>query len=258
MKTRNTRRGNSGQVLIIVALIITLLLLSTALYVAETEKDAAVYKSEVAPAFSAYRLGTMHTVISALSNISNGGSADILVANLNQFKSMVGNRSLTAIFKMEFTPLNMAPYQDGVWIDWGSSGKGVSSAYVNFILNYSGISATYSSEYAVNITSEIEVSGVYTILNGSQKQVTLTFTVRNEGKPALARNFTVYYEQDGSLSTEEWVQVASPSVTDYGNGTYLMLFTAETTNPDDPMLVSVHCHDLRYIFIRANVTCTQV
>jgi hypothetical protein len=257
MKTRNSSRGNSGQVLIIVSLIVTMLLLSTALYVAETTKEGAVYEAEVEPAFSAYRLGTMHTIISALSNISNGGSADILVADLNQFNSVVGNHSFNAIFKMEFTPFNMMPYQDGVWIDWGSSGKGISSAYVNFILNSSGTSATYYSEYAVNITSEIDVSGEY-MLNGTLKQATVACTVLNEDKPALARNFTVYYEQDGSLSPEEWLQVASPSITDYGNGTYLMSFTAETTNPDDPLLVSVHCHDLRYIFIKANATCTQV
>jgi hypothetical protein len=258
MKTRHTSRGNSGQVLIIVSLIVTMLLLSTALYIAETAKDVAVYEAEVEPAFSAYRLGTMHTIISALSNISNGGSTDILVANLNRFNSVVGNHSFNAIFKMEFTPFNMAPYQSGVWIDWGSSGKGVSSAYVSFILNSSGTAATCYSEYAVNITSELDVSGEYTLLNGTLKQVTVTCTVRNEGTPALARNFTVYYEQDGSLSPEEWVQVASPSITDYGNGTYVLSFTAETTNPDDPLLVSVHCHDLRYIFIKANATCTQV
>jgi hypothetical protein len=258
MKTRNSSRGNSGQVLIIVSLIVTMLLLSTALYVAETEKDVAVYELEVDPAFSAYRVGTIHTIISALSNISNAGFTDILVADLNQFKSVVDNYSFNTIFKMEFASFNMTPYQDGVWIDWGSSGKGATSAYVNFILNSSGTSATYYAEYAVNIISEIDVTGVYTLLTGSLKQANVTCTVLNEDKPALAQNFTVYYEQDGLLSPEEWVEVASPSITDYGNGTYLMSFTAETTNPDDPLLVSVHCHDLRYIFIKANATCTQV
>jgi len=151
----------------------------------------------------------------------------------------------------------VTPYQDGVWISWDSSGHGISSAYVNLILNSSGTAAAYYSEYAVNVTSEIEVDGYYTALTGSLKQVNLTCNIINEGKPALAQNFTVYYEQDGSLSPEEWIQVASPSITDYGNGTYVMSFTAETTNPDDPMLVSVQSHDLRYILTQANVTCTQ-
>jgi hypothetical protein len=258
MKPRHSSRRNSGQVLVIASLVVTLLLLSTALYVSEIEKNAAVYESRVDPAFSAYKLGVTHTVISALANISNGGSADVLVSDLNCFKSVVDNHSFNAIVKMDATPLNATPYQDGVWISWDSSGRGISSAYVNLVLNSSGTSATYYSEYAINVTSEINVNGYYTSLTGSLKQVNLTCNILNEGKRALAQNFTVYYEQDGSLSPEEWVQVASPSITDYGNGTYTMSFTAETTNPEDPVLVSVHSNDLRYILIKANVTCTQV
>ena len=258
MKPPRSKRRNSGQVLIIASLVVTLLLLSTALYVSEIEKNAAVYESRAKPAFSAYKLGVTHTVISALANISNGGSTDVLVADLNQFKSVVNKNSFSAIVKMDVTPLNAAPYQDGVWISWGSSGRGISSAYVNLALNSSGTSAIHYSEYAINVTSEIEVNGYYTLLMGSLKQVNLTCNILNEGKPALAQNFTVYYEQDGSLSPEEWIPVASPGITDYGNGTYTMSFTAETTNPDDPMLVSVHSHDLRYILTKANVTCTQV
>jgi hypothetical protein len=254
----HSSRGNSGQVLIIASLVVTLLLLSTAVYVSEIEKNVAVYDSRVDPAFSAYKLSVTHTVISALANISNGGSADALAADLNQFKSVVGNHSFDAIVNMDFTPLNMTPYQDGIWISWDASGRGISSAYVNLVLNSSGTSATYYSEYAISVTSEINVNGYYTLLTGSQKQVNLTCNILNEGKPALAQNFTVYYEQDGSLSPEEWVQAASPSITDYGNGTHIISFTANTTNPDDPMLVSVHSHDLRHVLIEANVTCTQV
>lgn len=259
MKTCQTnRRRNSGQVLIIAALIITMLLLSTALYVAETEKEVPAYDSATDADFSAYKLGVTHTVISALANISNGGETGILITDLNQFQSVVESHSYNAIIKMEFAPLNAAPYQDGVWMNWGAEGRGVSGAYVNVYLNSTGTSATYHSEYAVNLTSELKVSGFYTLLTGSLKQVNLTCSLFNEGKPALAQNFTVFYEQDGSLSTEEWIQVASPSVADYGNGTYAMFFTAETTNPDDSMLVSVYCHDLRGILVRANATCTQV
>jgi hypothetical protein len=231
VKHRRSNRRNSGQVLIIASLVVTLLLLSTALYVSEIEKNAAVYETRADPAF--------------------------LVANLNQFKSVVDSHSFNALVEMDVTPLNVAPYQDGVWISWDFSGRGISSAYVNLVLNSSGTAVAYYSEYAVNVTSEINVDGYYTTLTGSLKQVNLTCNILNEGKPALAQNFTVYYEQDGSLSPEEWVQIASPSITDYGNGTYVISFTAETSNPDDPLLVSVHSHDLRYILIKANVTCTQ-
>ena len=244
--------------LVIASLVITLLLLSTAIYVSEIEKNTKMTEQKVNPAFSTYKLGVTHTVMSALANVSNGGSASVLAADLNKFTSVVGGHSFDAIVQMDCTPLNTAPYQDGFWISWDASGRGISSAYVNLVLNASGTSATYYSEYVVNVTSEIEVNGYYEVLTGSTKQVNLTCNVLNEGKPALAQNFTVYYEQDGSLSPEEWVQVTSSTVTDYGNGTYTMSFTAETTNPADPMLVSVQSHDLRFILIQANVTCTQV
>jgi hypothetical protein len=257
VKTRPCRR-NSGQVLIIAALVVTLLLLSTALYVSEVEKNATVYEQRVNPDFSEYKLGVTHTVISALANVSNGGSAGVLATNLDQFQAVVEANSFNAMVEMDCTPFNAAPYQDGFWISWGTNGRGISSAYVNLVLNSSGTSASYYSEYAVNVTSEIEVAGYYTVLTGALKQVNLTCNVLNEGNSALAQNFTVYYEQDGSLSPEEWVQVTSPSITDYGNGTYTMSFTAETTNPEDQMLVSVHSNDLRYILTQANVTCTQV
>ena len=258
MEKHIPNRGNSGQVLVIASLVVTLLLLSTAVYVTETQKNTAVYDSRAEPAFSAYKLGATHTVISALANVSNGGSANVLTACLDQFKSVVNNHSFNAIVKLDFTPLNTTPYQEGVWISWDSNGHGVSSAYVNLALNSSGTSATYYSEHAINVTSELTVNGIYTPLTGSLKQVNLTCNVLNEGKPAPAQNFTVYYEQDGSLSPEEWVQVASPSITDHGNGTYAISFTADTTNPSDPMLVSVYSQDLRHILTRANVTCTQV
>ena len=258
MRPRGSNRGNSGQVLIIAALILTLVLLSTAVYVADTQKNVPVYNSGTEPSFSAYKLGATNTVISAVANISNGGSVDVLVADLNQFKSVVNSHSFSAMVKIDFAPLNMTPYNDGVWVSWGSNGHGISGVYVNMVLNSSGTSATCYSEYAINVTSEINVNGQYTLLNESLKQVDLTCNILNEGIPALAQNFTVYYEQDGSLSTEEWIQVASPNISDYGNGTYHMSFTANTTNPDDPMLISVHSQDLRQIFVKANVTCTQV
>src|SRR4030066_271096 len=52
---------------------------------AVNEKNAALYEARANPAFSAYKLGVTHTVISALANISNGGSTNVLAEDLNQF-----------------------------------------------------------------------------------------------------------------------------------------------------------------------------
>jgi hypothetical protein len=257
MKCHHVGRQKSGQVLVITSLIITLLFLSSVLYIAETERTLPVSTTGASMAFPAYKLGAVHAIVSAIANISNGGNFDVLVEDLNRFRAAVVGHSYDAMVKMEFTPLNSAPYHDGVWVSWSENGLGVSSGYVSFAFNSSSLSTSYYSEYSVNVTSAIAISGYYTPLNGSLKQTEVTFKVSNEGKPALAQNFSVYYETDGSLSTEEWVQVVSPMVSDYGNGTYLLSFMAETVNPGDPLIVSVHCWDLRSIFVRANVTCVQ-
>src|SRR3989304_7362015 len=84
---RQRCRQNSGQVLVITSLILLLLLFSTALYVAETEKNTPISYAEEDISFVAYRLGTVHSVISALANISNGGSVEVLAEDLNRFES---------------------------------------------------------------------------------------------------------------------------------------------------------------------------
>lgn len=254
---RQRCRQKSGQVLVITSLIIILLLFSTALYVAETEKNTPISYGEQDIGFAAYKLGTVHSVISALANISNGGSIGVLAENLNRYESLVLSHSYGATTVIEWVPSNVAPYQGGVWLSWDGEGFGISSICAYFTLNSTGISKTQYGQHSVNVTSTISISGQYTPLNGSEKQTEVIVSVQNEGKPALAKNFTVYYEDDGSLSTEVWIQVASPSQVDYGNGTYRLSFTAETSNPADPLVVSVHSHDLRSVFVMANVTCIQ-
>ena len=108
-------------------------------------------------------------------------------------------------------------------------------------------------EYDVNVTTAADLSGNYQ-LNGNLTQVNLTVNVLNEGKPALAQNFTFYFEN----ATDGWVKVSSPSITDFGNGTYSVSFTTETDQSSDPLLVSMLCQDQRGISVGANVTCTNI
>jgi hypothetical protein len=206
--------------------------------------------------FSSIRQASVHTVVSALVNISNGGDKGILATDLDQLKYFVAIHSYNSILNMNYTPLSNGAFQDGVCMSWGGTGEGMSSAYIDFALNSSGGSTDYYSDYVVNITSKIVVNGYYTLLTGASKQLNVTCRLYNEGKPAIAKNFSVYYEYDGLLSIEEWVQITSPSIIDYGNGTYIISSTVSTINRDDPLLISVHSHDLRDILVLANVTCT--
>ena len=73
----------------------------------------------------------------------------------------------------------------------------------------------------------------------------------------MAKNITLFFEEDGDLSTQEWIEADSPNITDYGNGTYFLSFIAETQTRNDPVLVSAQVYDLRGIFVLANATCIE-
>jgi hypothetical protein len=234
-----------------------MLLLSTVIYINEAQKNAPIYAAEADVDFAASKQAVKHTVVSALANITNSGNVSVLADSLEKLKSVLTANSYNAIFGMQFAALNASSYQEGIWTSWGPSGAGISSAYVGIVLNASGPSATQYSQFAVNVTTNIVVSGDYVKLNGTSKQVNVTFTLSNEDKQALAESFTVYYEYNGSLLTEEWIQATSPTTVDYGNGTYLTSFTGDTFERDNPVLISVHCQDTRGIFVWANATATE-
>ena len=254
MKTAySNRRKNSGQVLIITSLVVVMLLLSTVIYVTETEKNAPVYNADGNVGLSTIRQAARHTIMSALVNISNGGAPSVLAEDLNRLSSAVGSRSYNAMSDLKVAALNSAPYADGVWVSWGANGEGVSSILVNFALNASGNSGSYYSDYTINVTSSISINGYFTQLNESERQVNLISTVLNEGKHAQAGNSVFFYEQDSPVG---WMQAASPSTIDYGNGTYLTTFTAENTT-QSTLPVSVHYQDTRGISVWTNATCIQ-
>jgi hypothetical protein len=256
MKNRNLKRDNSGQVIVITALMVALVLLSTAIFVIETEKDVPTGGTDANNVFSLYQQAARSTLISALAHVTNHGDPSILTADLNELDSLITSHSYQSILQMNFTPLNETPYKNGILI-WGTDGQGISSAYVTFTINSTGTSSTSSLEYAINVTSQANLSGSYLQLNGTLNQVNLTVNVLNEGKPALAQNFAFYYE-DAASSTENWTRVTSPSMTDFGNGTYAVSFNAQTQQPGDPLVASMHCQDQRGILICANVTCTNL
>ena len=251
MKKRNLKHDSSGQVIIITALLVASLLLSTAIYVFETEKDVPTAGAEV-NVLPAYQQSTLSTLISALANVTNGGDSSVLTADLNELNAAITNDSYQAMLQMTYTPLDVAPYQNGLWISWGEDGQGVSSAYVNFVFDSSSSSASSNLEYYVNVTTSADLSGNYQT-NSNSTQVNLTVSVLNEGAPALAENFAFYFEN----AAGGWVQVTSPSITDFGNGTYSASFTIGTDQFSDPLLVSMVCQDQRGISVGANVTCTN-
>ena len=249
---------NSGQTLIITALTISLLILSVAYGVFEAGRRGGTRSTTTLnqPVF-ATKLGLKNTVTSALVNVSNGGENTILATNLDTYASFVGNQSHFGKCTILSTELDASPYASGMWISWGSDGTGVSSAYANFTLAFTSTTSNVQMEHVTNVTTRINVEGVYTKLGGASKQVNVTCKIFNEENAALANNVTLYYEYDGNPVDQNWIAAPSPAVTDYGNGTYTISFTADTHTSDDPMLVSAQVYDLRELFVLANATCTE-
>jgi hypothetical protein len=246
---RNFRQNRSGQVIVVTALLVAIVLLSTAVYVVKTEKSvpSAATQTDVYPA---YEESLRNTLISVLANITGGGNPAVLSTDLSKLQSAFSAHSYQAILQMDYSPLEVNPYLGGFWISSGTNGQGVSSVCVDFAFSSAGLSQTSSMAYNANITSQIAVAGSYQQVNDSQKEITLTISVLNEGSPALAQNFLLQYQ----VGTD-WVAVGSTIINDHGDGTYSISFNAETGQIGDPVVVSVLCEDQRGIFVGASLTC---
>jgi hypothetical protein len=250
MKRRSARSNNSGQALIVTSLIISMLLLSTAYYVFEIEENVTNDSGSINNAFLATRLSTLNTVISSLASISNGGNRSVLMTNLDRLTSVTEGHSYDGECRLLFTPLNSSLYQDGIETSWESSGLGISSAYVSFSLNVSGLSVSYYSTYAVNVTTALTIEGSCTS-NDNETRVNITCRVYDEQGFALANDITLLYQNqtDGNWKT---VNPLNNNAIDCGNGTYFISFNMYAQNV---LNVSAHVHDSRDIFVIANTTC---
>lgn len=246
---------SSGQLLIVAALAIAIIISTTTVYVYEVsrEKPSIPQGFPVADFVLAVKQGSRNAMISALANATNGGEKTVLASNLNGLSQAYKSLNAYGLYYLSYTVLNDSRYTDGFLLSWeDSSGSGISSASANFTLKFYGLTEKTILSYAINITTTIRLEGSYT-LNGSEKVVSLVCQVFNEGKPALAKNITVYYELYGG-----WVPANSSnnlSITDYGNGTYTIFFAVSTDS--DTVQVSAHIYDYRGIFVKANVTCSK-
>ncbi|MEA2090188.1 MAG: hypothetical protein U9O89_05460 [Thermoproteota archaeon] len=255
IRKRSNKRTDSGQILLVAALAVALILTSTTVYIYELNETLSNTEFASLNHFvSAVKLGSQHVMIGSLTNISSGGANETLVENLEKWASLLERQYKLGKCTLNFTPLNAPPYSSGIWTLWGSDGLGVSSACSNFSFQLSGREVDVKLSYTINITTTILVEGSYKVLGGDEKQVNVTCNLLNEGVSALAKNLTLYYESSG-----RWLVANSSNnyvLVDYGNGTYCMSFTVNISLQN--VLVSVHAYDQKEIFVRANATCTEI
>ncbi len=245
------RKDTSGQVIIVSALLIAMLLLSTALYVVETTKHVPTVENNVATWFVEYKQAAKSTLISALANITAGGDTGILEEDFSQLKYSLQAQSYSSILNFAYTPLNSGLYQNGVSISWGNTGVGISSAYVDFGVDSSSASSTANLQYNVNVTSQVTFNGNF-IQENDTKIVNLSISLRNEDKPALANGLTFQYQNGSNLVTVE-----NPEIVSHNDGSYTASFIVPSPAELNSLTVSIVCMDQRGIFTGANYTCTS-
>jgi len=244
---------SSGQLLIVAALVIGVLISSTTIYVYELSKETnSTDASSISNFVLALKQSTRNTMISSLANVSNGGEKTVLTTDLNGLSQVFRSLAHFGICNLASTPLNNSGYDAGLWLSWNTKDVGLSSTYADFTLEFYCITSSIVVNYAVNITTTIAINGSYTTLEGTEKLVNLTCKVYGEGEPALAKNITLFYENLGN-----WTLVDASnnlSIVDCGDGTYVISFTVEI--PSD-VNVSAHVHDSRDILVQANTTCYE-
>jgi hypothetical protein len=254
MTTKPRNHGTSGQALIITSLIIAVMLLSTTYYVFEMKRSVMKDVTTNNSSLKAIRLSTTNTMISALANFTNGGEKEVLAADLKRLSSNIHNHFYEGECLLQFTPLNSSLYLDGMYTVRDQNGLGISSSYVSFVLNYSGLTETYYSEFSINVTTTLMVKSTHAS-NGTEKTVNVTCQMLNENEPVLTKDIVMFYQNE---TNGLWTMTDSYNnlkVNDFGNGTYLISFNVQA---QDFLQVSASAHDSRDILVVANATSTQV
>jgi len=238
---------------VLAVLVVSLVLLSTQLYIYEVgrllEETGSIRVNDFV---LAVKLGSKHAITGSLASISAESDSSVLFANLEGWASFTGGFYQFGKPVLNFTLKNTSLYTNGIYLAWGTDGFGVSSAYVDFNFSLSDGQVNIQLPYAVNVTTSLVVDGVCRTLMGNLKQINVTCNVLNEGTPALAENVTVVYYSGSWLRANEQIGY---SFADYGNGTYLISFEADI--PEESVNVSAQIYDLREIYVKANATCVS-
>jgi hypothetical protein len=252
---RLSQRRNSGQILIIAAFIMASLLVSAQIYIVDTGKTTIETDSGSLKDFIlGLEVGSRHVVVGSLANITNGGAASVLAANLQRWSSMLSKQYPFGKNILNYTLRESFPYSSGIWMDWGTNGIGISSAYSSFAYKLSDRETEVDQSYIENITTTVTIESHYHTLSGDTKQVSVTVNLLNEGNSALASQIIIYYTGANSWQTPD----ASNhyEITDHGNGTYTASFIADVPTPT--IEVSGHVTDLRQILVQANTTSVSI
>jgi hypothetical protein len=239
--------------LVLCAFLMSILIISTQVYVYKGSRYKPSTKySNLVDYLLHLEKGSKHVVTVSLINISQGGDTSALSDNLERWKAFVGADYKFGIVYLNYTLSNQSPYSDGIRLDWGINGIGISSASVNVSLSLSGRGANVEDDFSENVTSTVLLSGWWETISGNRKRVTVIVNLLNEGGPALAGSISLEYLR-GNWRDPSVLDIYSEM--DYGNGTYRYYFEA---NIPGSVEVRVEIYDRRDLYIQTEATLPQV
>jgi len=251
-----TRRSKRGQLLVLTALTISLIILYTQAYIYRlSENDNSAGYSLLGDYILSVKQGTEHVVVASLINVTNGGDPSQLRANLGRWKSILSSDYILGSTSLNYTMEAQAPYSDGIWLSWGDNGTGASSASADFELSIGGRGADLNCSFRYNVTTAISVTGHYVQVGSDPdlKEVTVEMELFKDGKYALAEDLTLLYYSNGSWLNPEILP--SFTISDFGNGTYRLSFVDAI--PGSSVRVLVSAYDQRGIYVRSEATLNE-
>ncbi len=246
-------RQRSGQILIIAVLVVSLIMLSTQLYVYEVGRPLEdINGANVGEFVFAVKLASKHIVTGALANISAGGSNSALSENLERWASFTGELYQFGKPNVSYALRDTAPYNNGTLLLWDTNGYGTSRAYIDVDFALQDRQTALRLSYPVNITLSLRSKGHYETMHDDVKRVNIVCDVLSGGAPALAENLTVLFF---SGSWQRADAQSAYSFIDHGNSTYSISFEADI--PEESFIVATSVRDSRMIHVQANFTCTS-
>lgn len=183
----------------------------------------------------------------------NGETVADLDSYLVRWESFVGGDYAYGLCYLNSTPASQASYSEGIWLDWGEDGIGVTGACSDYTFNISGRGAEIDLSFTVNMTTRVQVSGSFEDMGGDNKAVTATMQLTNDGSPALYRDITP--EVMTSAGWTDMTALGDYVEQDHGNGTYTYTFTSDISGSNVPVRFMVH--DKRGVYVMAEVTLNE-
>jgi len=192
MRGLDRRRGVN---LIVSALLISILIFSIQLYTFRLSRDEPTSPYSILSDYLLHiKQGSRRAVSASLINISQGGSESMLSDNVERWGDFVEADYRFGLIHMTHTLYNQAPYSDGVWLDWGVNGAGVSSVAVDFDLDLSGRGVESDLSFPVNVTTSLALEGDWQPTGVGYKWVTVDIVLQDDEGYTLGRSFLIEYE----------------------------------------------------------------